>query len=258
LSSANNESKSDLSVHQLQQSLKNIEEELKKPVDAPTFHRLFKELQKAQNACETIQSKSLFGASFLSDSEDRIRSLFGKVMNTHVDTEVNEILSISHLLQIENKPQALALKKRILTFREWQRPSKDNLLKLLEAEKQIDRVLGKISSKFVLPAPSEDLIEEVESLFKLASLVYHKKQEERNKTYLLLSKEAKERFSWHLICLKTTAFEKPTATIKALFASAFDLAGVPRDTYVSSKEIKKFFAEEDLIVQEEKKTLRSD
>ena len=241
------------SPSELQQNLQDIEEELKKPVNQKTFRRIFDQLSTAQQDCIKIKSKSNFASVFLSDSEHKICSLFGKVMNSLVDTEVNRIIEASFKLKKGEKKKAESLQKEIDLLKNCHRPSKEHLKHIAESEERIQQALG----IFTLKEPSEnnaidELSEEVEDLFKLASLVYNKNKKDLNKTYLTLSKEAKDKFNRHLICLKTKPFEKEKSTIQALFASAFELSGIKRTSYFSSKEIDDFFAEEKKISEEDK------
>lgn len=209
----------------LEKHLRDIEEELKKPVDDKTMRRLFQKLEVAQEDCSSLKEKySLFAEKLISESEDKIRSLFGKVVTSHMDTEVDQIVEMAQHVPPEE------LQKKIKKLKSKYCLSKEQLEKIAKAEKK------ESSSK-------ETDLEEVENLFRLASLVYHKNKEERNKIYCCLSTSAKESFHKHLICLKTKAFEKEESTIQALFASALEIAGSPPE-YPSSTEIQDFFSEE--------------
>ncbi len=227
------------SPSELQDDLQDIESKLKKPVDKKSMQQIFQRLEIAQNDCSSMKNKyTLFSEEITSDFENRIRSLFGAVVTTHIDTEIDQILKAANALNPKDSQAIKALKKRIKKLKSWHRPSKENLIKLARAEKKIGQIHG------TLPL-SEDQIDptEAQSLLQIASLVYRKNVKERNKLYLSLSETAKERFQKHLICLNTTAFEKETSTIQALFVSAFEMAGIPAK-YPSSNEIKDFFSEE--------------
>lgn len=227
------------SPDELQRKLQDIEEELKKPVDRKKFERLFRKLEIAQKDCSLMKTRyTLSSEKFLSNCEEKICSLFGKVTTTHVDTEVHQILDQAQKLSSKNKIGAKIIQKKIQDLRKWHRPSKENLLKIAEAEKK----LGIISPSD--PVKEEDIdLEEAEHLLALASHVYHRKKLELNKSYLTLSQTAKERFNKHLISLKTKAFDKEKSTIQALFVSAFEMAGLPAN-YPSQKEIDEYFQEE--------------
>ncbi len=229
----------DISPAALQKDLQAIEEELKRPVDRKTFLKLFQKLETAQKDCSLLKTKySISAEKFLFGIEEKIISLFGEVMTTHVDTEVNAILEMSSHLSAKDHKRAQFLHAKILALKKWHRPSKENLQKLAQAEKNI----GMIHSSNSIKEHQVD-VEEAEHLLQIASFVYYKNKQERQKSYLSLSEEAKKRFQKHLICLKTTAFDKEESTIQALFVTAFEMAGIPT-AYPSSSEITEFFEEE--------------
>ena len=218
------------SPKELQRTLYDIEEELKKPVDEKALTRLFQQLEIAQEDCSFMKTKySLFAEQLISESEEKIRSLFGKVVNSHVDTEVDQLVEMSKKLSKEDLAGLALFKKKVDALKKKYRLSKENLLK--------------ISGCNSLPIQEEVNPEEAENLLRLASLVYHKNKHERNKIYCCLSNSAKDRFHKHLICLKTKAFEKEESTIQALFASALEISGAPAE-YPTPHEIEDFFSEE--------------
>ena len=236
---------------QLQKDLSCIENRLKKPVDQKTFQRLFQKLQKAQKKCSFLKSKYTPSSfQFLSGQEERICSLFGKIINTHTESEVERIVTLANCLKSNEQEKAISLQKEILYFKEQHRPSKEYLSKLFQAEAKIKAITNQ-----QLPLKIEEKIfeisEEVENLLQLASFVYNKNKTERNKTYMMLSYEVKKRLDQHLISLKTQAFEKEESTIQALFASAFEFAGIEIAYYPTSQEIEDFFLEEKKILNEE-------
>jgi len=238
------------SPFELEQHLKAIEEDLKRSIDSSSLKELFHRLKAAQDDYNHLQSKLHFSPPFLSGSEEKISSLFGKVMQVQIDYEVQVIVETAQALKPGDVLQAKNLEKKIKMLKKWHRPCREHLSKLAEAEQNISLAQGKKTRQKNFQKIAF-LPEEAEHLLELASLVYHKNQKERNKTYLSLSKEAKDSFNYHLICLKTKAFEKEKSTIQALFASAFDLAGVKGAKYLSSKEIRDFFAEEKKILLED-------
>jgi predicted GIY-YIG superfamily endonuclease len=224
---------------ELQNDLLDIENKLKRPVNRKSMQKIFQRLEVAQDDCSSMKNKyTLFTEEIASGFEGRIRSLFGAVVTTHVNTEVDQILKEAMSLNPKNTKAVKALKKKIKDLKSWHRPSKENLIKIAKAESRIteDKCAASLGEEEIDP-------EEAQNLLQIASLVYCKKLKDRNKLYLSLSDTAKERFQKHLICLKTKAFEKETSTIQALFASAFDMAGIP-SKYPSYSEIKDFFSEE--------------
>ncbi len=227
------------SPSELQKNLRDIEDELKKPIDKKKMQKIFQKLEVAQEDCSLMKSKyTLSSEKFLSNFEDRICSLFGTVVTSHVDREIDLILKAASNLTQKNLHSSKSLKKKIKELKSWHRPSRENLIKLAEAEKKI----GIIHLSEHLDISEIDSVE-AENLLEIASLVYHKNTEGRNKLYLALSEPSKERLQKHLIYLKTKAFEKETPTIQALFVSAFEMAGIPTQ-YPSYDEIKEFFSEE--------------
>ncbi len=220
----------------LHRDLHDIEKALESPVDKKTFQSLFKKLTRAQQTCTSLKLKC--SGTFLSHSEQKICSLFGKVVTSYVDTFINQIVKKAETLSPEDFKGRETLRNEIIALKKDHRPSRENLAKLAEVEK-------KISSCQTLPTvPQEDVDpEEAEKLLHLASCVYHKKESERRETYLTLSKAAKERFRSHLFTLQTQPFEEKIPTLQALFASADEMAGIPTH-YPSPSEITKFFLEE--------------
>lgn len=220
----------------LQRDLHDIEKALESPVDKKTFQSLFKKLTRAQQDCTSLKLKC--SGTFLCHSEQKICSLFGKVVTSYVDTFINQIVSKAEALSPEDLKGREILRKEIISLKKDHRPSRENLAKLAEVEK-------KISSCPSLPSSSDENVdpEEAEKLLHLASCVYHKKESERRETYLTLSKVAKERFRNHLFTLQTRPFEEKIPTLQALFASADEMAGIPMH-YPSASEITDFFSEE--------------
>ncbi len=220
---------------ELQKNLHAIEEELKKPVDHKTMRKLFQKLEIAQEDCSLMKPK--YNISCLPECEERIRTLFGTVVTTHVDSEVDTILSRANLLSKDDHKATKALKKQISSLKSWHRPSKENLLKLAKAESKLEGVCD-LPCKEEHSNPFEAL-----ELLELASLVYHKNKEERNKLYCSLSSASKECFQKHLGRLKTKAFEEQEKTIRALFIAACELAGIPVKKDPTPLEMDEFFSE---------------
>jgi hypothetical protein len=220
----------------LQRDLHDIEKALEKPVDQKTFRTLFKKLTIAQKECSTLKLKC--SGSFLCHSEQKICSLFGKVVTSYVDSFINQIIKKADALSAKDQSAIIDLQNEILALKKDHRPSRENLIKIAEVEKKIS-FLQTFSS---LPEKEIDP-EESEKLLHLASCVYHKQDKERKETYFTLSETAKERFHTHLFTLKTKPFEKKIPTMQALFASADEMAGIPTK-YPSVTEITEFFLEE--------------
>ena len=219
---------------ELEQNLCAIEEKLKKPVNEKTMKKLFKKLEIAQEDCNLMKSKC--SVPFFSKCEERIRSLFGTVVTTHVDSEVEDILKKANLLTLKDTKSIKTLQKQISDLRDWHRPSKENLLKIAEAEEKLGKVPEHMLEEVSDPCEAVDLLE-------LASSVYHKNKEEINKLYHSLSSPCKKHFQKHLGHLKTKAFEETETTIQALFAAALEMAGSPPN-YPSASEITEFFKDE--------------
>jgi hypothetical protein len=223
-----------LSAAELEQNLCAIEEKLKTPVDQKTMRDLFKKLETAQEDCDLMKSKC--SVPFFSKCEERIRSLFGTVVTTHVDSEVEAILQKANHLSPSDSKSIKALRKQISVLKSWHRPSKENLLKIDEAEGKLGEVQQHSLEEDANPFEAIDLLE-------LASSVYHKNKEEINKLYHTLSSPCKKHFQKHLGHLKTKAFEKRETTIQALFAAALEMAGSP-PKYPTRSEITEFFEDE--------------
>ncbi len=219
---------------ELEQNLCAIEEKLKQPVNQKTMRDLFKKLETAQEDCDLMKSKC--SVPFFSQCEERIRSLFGTVVTTHVDSEVDDILQKASHLSPSDSKSIKTLKKQISALKSWHRPSKENLMKISEAEEKLGEVQQHKLEENSDPFEAIDLLE-------LASSVYHKNKEERNKLYHALSSPCKKYFQKHLGNLKTKAFEERETTIRALFAAALEMAGsTPK--YPSPNEITEFFEDE--------------
>lgn len=219
---------------ELEQNLCAIEEKLKRPVDQKTMRDLFKKLETAQEDCDLMKSKC--SVPFFSQCEERIRSLFGTVVTTHVDSEVDDILEKANHLSPSDGKSIKTLQKQIRALKSWHRPSKENLVKIGEAEEKLGEVRQRKLEANSDPFESIDLLE-------LASSVYHKNKEERNKLYQALSSPCKKHFQKHLGHLKTKAFEERETTIQALFAAALEIAGSPAN-YPTQREITEFFENE--------------
>ena len=222
---------------ELQQNLCAIEEKLKRPVDQKTMRELFKNLETAQEDCDLMKSKC--SVPFFSKCEERIRSLFGTVVTTHVDSEIEDILQKANELSLKSSKSVKALQKQISALKSWHRPSKENLLKIAKAEEKLGEVQQSCLQEGLLVLDPFEAID----LLELASSVYHKNKEERNKLYETLSSPCKKHFQKHLGHLKTKAFEERETTIKALFAAALEMAGSP-PKYPTSSEILEFFTNE--------------
>ncbi|MBX9924129.1 MAG: hypothetical protein K2Y01_08470 [Rhabdochlamydiaceae bacterium] len=220
----------------LQRDLHDIEKALEKPVDQKTFQALFKKLTLAQQACSSMKLKC--SGTFLSHSEQKICSLFGKVVTSYVDSYINQIVKKAETLSPKDHKAIESLQNEIINLKKDHRPSRENLIKLAEVEKKIGflQTFSQISEREIDP-------EESEKLLYLASCVYHKQDKERKETYFTLSETAKERFHTHLFSLKTKPFEENIPTLQALFASADEMAGIPTK-YPSITEITEFFLDE--------------
>ncbi len=219
---------------ELEQNLCAIEEKLKQPINQKTMKDLFKKLETAQEDCDLMKSKC--SVPFFSQCEERIRRLFGTVVTTHVDSEVEDILQKAKHLSPSDIKSIKTLQKQISALKSWHRPSKENLVKIGEAEEKLGEV-----QKCKLEGNSDPF--EALDLLELASSVYHKNKEERNKLYHKLSNPCKKHFQKHLGHLKTKAFEERETTIQALFAAALEIAGSPAK-YPTPGEITEFFEDE--------------
>ena len=220
----------------LQRDLQDIENALERPLDKKTFHTLFKKLTQAQRVCSSMKLKC--SGTFLSHSEQKICSLFGKVVTNYVDSFVNEIVKKAENLSQKDQKSIHNLQEDIVALKKDHRPSRENLIKIAEVEKKIDylQTFSSIDEKEIDP-------EESEKLLHIASCVYHKKEKDRKETYFNLSETAKKRFLTHVFTLKTTPFEEKLPTLQALFASADEMAGIPTK-YLSITEIADFFSQE--------------
>ncbi len=176
------------SPNELQEDLQDIEKKLNKPVDKASMQKIFQRLEVAQDDCSTMKKKyTLFSDEVASGFENRIRSLFGAVVTTHVDTEINQILEQANKINPEDEKEVEALKERIKELRKWHRPSKENLIKITRAEQRIE-------PRDDTTHLNEDQLDpaEAENLLEIAGLVYRRNVKERNKLYLCLSETARK------------------------------------------------------------------
>lgn len=203
-------------------TIQDVELRLKKPVTKQAFGKLFALLEDAQKECPNL------------DLHDKIISLYGKVVDRYVDTEVQKIATLA------TKPNCnlTMLRKKIAD------------VKLYGVSKENFSILEKVEQGSLISSPLNQEnpiidIEWIEELFALASLIYHKKEEEEIRTICQnLPTEVQKCLTKHLTSLRTTLFQNDLSTIQALFAAAHELAERPLAKYPTFQDIQCFFKEE--------------
>ncbi len=208
-------------------TIQDVEIRLKKPVSKQIFGRLFTLLEDLQKECQD------------QDLQYKIISLYGRIIDRYVDTEVQKIAELS----AKSKPNIELLRKKIADVKLYG-ISKENFSILKQAEENIQKTNPPIH------ATSKSLlidIEWVEEIFTLASFIYHKEIEKIKPSYKSLPLEAQDCLLKHLISLETTLFQDDFLMIQALFATAHELAERPLTKYPTFQDIHRFFTEEKTI-----------
>ncbi len=207
--------------------IQNVETKLKNPVSKRTFGKLFILLETAQKECLDV------------DLQNKIVSLYGRIIDRYVDTEVQKIAELATKPKLNEE----ILRKKIADIKLYG-ISKENFSILRKAEQKIQRV--KTPSYTSSESSLMDL-EWIEELFTLASLIYHKEKEKISSTYKNLPLEAQNCLLKHLSFLGSAVFQDDFLMIQALFATAHELAERPLMKYPTFQDIDRFFTEEKII-----------
>ncbi|MES2198961.1 MAG: hypothetical protein V4489_02185 [Chlamydiota bacterium] len=209
-------------------TIQDVEIRLKKPVSKHVFGRLFTLLEDIQKECQDP------------DLQDKIISLYGKIIDRYVDTEIQKIAVLA-----EKPNQNLEILRKKIADVKLYGISKENFSILKKAEQKIQQNNEALCLTASQNSPVE--IEWVEEVFTLASMIYHKENEKIKSTYQNLPKEVHQSLLNHLIFLETTLFQNDFLMMQALFATAHELAERPLIKYPTSQEIHHFFKEEKII-----------
>lgn len=208
-------------------TIQNVESKLNQPVSKQIFGRLFTLLEKAQKECQD------------QDLLSKIISLYRKIIDRYVDTEVQKII----LLAEKPEYNLRSLTQKIADVKLYGL-SKENFFLLKKVEKKIQKnqppIHTSLQSSFVD-------VEWIEELFSLASLLYFNEEERVKKSYQEIPKEIKKSLLEHLSFLQKALFEDTFSMIQAFFATAHDLAETPLTNYPTPQEIHQFFAEEQIV-----------
>jgi hypothetical protein len=252
------------------EELKEIETSLLRPVSPSKSHRIFHKLDTTSNCLQTMKEQAQKTCNIFQQSqqshfqelEEKIVSLYGKIIDKKIDFQVNQIHDETHHLQEtlesgsekEVKKECRLLKKHVDKLLDEHRLPQDKLPIIFKAKEILHQAHGhkndKIQNHFdfisenckppIATEPNFDLLpEEIEELFDIALCFYQNKSKEGKTRFILMNGSIKDAVQEHASYLKITLFDEKSTTIQALLATAFELSG-SHPFHMSIEEIEQF------------------
>ena len=203
---------------------------LNHPISEKKSMEILSSLEKIQKNCDNDEVL------------EETLSLYGKVATAYNKHIAEEITALSMM-----KDDALR-ERKIKSLQRVNGISQENFQALSELGKNLVTKPLKIEQ---VP------LEEIESLFDLASLVYYDKTTEAKEHFSHLSPTGARSLLKHFSAMKAPFLEKKSATLQAIFSAAYELAGKSLNRHLSGHEIDEFFEEKEKVVQEEKEEKNS-
>jgi hypothetical protein len=228
---------------------------------------------QAQKTCTIFQQSQ---QTHFQELEEKIVSLYGKIIDKKIDFQVNQIHDETHHLQEtlesgserEVKKECRLLKRHVDKLLDEHRLPQDKLPIIAKAQEilhqahahkndkkeKIQKHFDFISEYIKEPVSIEqtfDLLpEEIEELFDIVLCLYQNKSKEGKVRFALMSESVKDKVKEHADYLTTTLFDENVATMQALAAAAFELSG-SYPLYMKSEEIEQFCKEALQLIEQE-------
>ncbi len=224
------------------------------PATPMKFHKLTTELDEAYKVLNTIKkqpSSAFFTGSATETLEQNIVSLYGRVFNAWIKTEVTHIQHEAHALESSIQTGKVTTKNtekladHIRAFKQDCCPSISDRRILAEAELTTVRAHAFLEgSPLPVQASPEDLGEifpgELEDLMDLAASLYKYDFRQAKSRFAQLPQEHKRMINRHLQTLGANPFEDAVEMIQACIATVNELSQ-NGEGYPSKEEIDDLF-----------------
>ena len=263
------------SMHaKIYEELNAIESFLKRPITQKECFHLFHRLENTSSALHEIKneigkiSPLSIQEGYLEEIEEKIRSLFGKVIERKVDYQVDQIKKETEELEKKLKEekksslvhQSSSLQEHVTKLLHDHCLSKEQLPTIQNAKAALKEAQSflknesshdhkKIRKKdlFLSFQKEEVLIDLINDLFEMAVSILKNEKSKAKIMFNMMTEQTKLQLDHHLRVLNTSLFEDPISSTQACIATAYELIGV-EDLYFSQEEIISFY--EDIIVIE--------
>lgn len=233
----------------IESQVRSIENELNEPLNVAQCTNLFRRLDTTQQTLKRIPIGTRSQATALEKLDGRIVTLFGKISEKALDSEVKEIQERASYIETPEERELLEDEIGTLYATHTLSPEYRRILSWARTTLQSKSAASTVNHFEWIAAQKPQInfldtfeLGEIEDLFEIAVWFEAGNRKEAKIGFNQLSETARRKVKQHCENLGGALFENPLETIQTFIAAAHDLAGT-FEGYYSALEVAEFFAE---------------